>query len=493
MRSVQVESNQSINRTVVESSREQLAADAFGKPPLSGRTIAVILLLLDVLGFFLPAALFCFLYPTTINALAQEWHQVLVASLWIFTGLIITIYIFDLYKPDSQVAGLRSPGRVLFAVAIAGALITLCTVFIRQQFPAHVMGAKPLTLTLGTYAIWASVIRYNVAMWLRKRDRKIKWIVMGEFDRVGEFWKDFRKAFPDGEFIYLSDRRDSITSGGNDGLMVSGSPSDLDQWLETKPSGVVIANGTMLEQNIIEKLMIVRLRGLQVLDLTDFYEKFWFKVPVFHLQNGWFAMSHGFALQHNTVGLRLKHLLDKFFAVILLVLSLPFLLLLGLAIKIDSRGPMIYSQKRTGQGGREFMVYKFRSMVKDAEAAGAQWAVHGDARVTRVGRVIRKLRLDELPQLVNVIKGDMSFIGPRPERPVFNEKLEKLIPYYDLRHIVKPGVTGWAQVLYPYAASVDDSRQKLQYDIYYIKNYSFMLDVSIILKTVRVVLFGKGR
>ena len=167
--------------------------------------------------------------------------------------------------------------------------------------------------------------------------------------------------------------------------------------------------------------------------------------------------------------------------------------LVSLFIKLESRGPVIYRQVRTGLGGQEFEMLKFRSMSDDAERNGPQWAQKSDPRVTRVGRAIRLLRIDELPQLFNVLKGEMSFIGPRPERPVFNETLEKEIPLYNLRHLVRPGITGWAQVMRPYGASVEDAREKLQYDLYYIKNYSVLLDIGIVFKTLRVVLLGKGR
>lgn len=177
----------------------------------------------------------------------------------------------------------------------------------------------------------------------------------------------------------------------------------------------------------------------------------------------------------------------------LLTLLSPVFLLIAALIRLDSPGSSIYRQTRVGEGGKTFTLYKFRSMRQDAEQTGAQWAGANDVRITRLGRFLRVTRLDELPQLINVIRGDMSFIGPRPERPEFTSMLEKQIPYYDSRYLVKPGITGWAQVLYPYGASVDDAREKLQYDLYYIKHYSLLLDIAIIFKTVRVVLLGRGR
>jgi exopolysaccharide biosynthesis polyprenyl glycosylphosphotransferase len=182
------------------------------------------------------------------------------------------------------------------------------------------------------------------------------------------------------------------------------------------------------------------------------------------------------------------------FGLLLAVLASPLLVLSAIAIKLDSRGPILFRQIRVGLEGKTFVVYKFRSMREDAENdTGPVWAQEADTRVTRVGRVLRKVRLDELPQLFNVLRGEMSLVGPRPERPYFVDLLEQEIPFYDLRHSVKPGITGWAQVCCPYGASIEDAHQKLQYDLYYAKNMSLRLDAVILLKTLRVVLFGKGR
>jgi exopolysaccharide biosynthesis polyprenyl glycosylphosphotransferase len=179
-------------------------------------------------------------------------------------------------------------------------------------------------------------------------------------------------------------------------------------------------------------------------------------------------------------------------AFLALVLSLPLMALVALAIKLDSRGPVVYMQERVGLHGRVFRIIKFRSMFVDAEKDGPVWAGESDPRVTRVGRIIRKLRLDELPQFINILRGEMSFIGPRPERPVFVEYLGREIAYYSQRHLVKPGLTGWAQIRRPYGASLEDAREKLQYDLYYIKNQSPVLDAIIVIETIRIVLFGRG-
>jgi len=175
-----------------------------------------------------------------------------------------------------------------------------------------------------------------------------------------------------------------------------------------------------------------------------------------------------------------------------LILSLPLCLLVALAIKLDSSGPVFYRQERVGQDGKTFTMLKFRSMRNDAEENGPKRAAINDDRITRVGRFIRKYRLDEIPQMINVLKGDMSFIGPRPERPIFVDKFAKEIPYYPQRHVVKPGISGWAQIRYPYGASKEDALEKLKYDLYYIRHFSIFFDISIILETGKVVLLGKG-
>lgn len=187
-----------------------------------------------------------------------------------------------------------------------------------------------------------------------------------------------------------------------------------------------------------------------------------------------------------------KRFVDIMVSLSVLVFTLPLLLLFAGLIKLESKGPALYRQTRVGRHGRHFEVYKLRSMTSDAEADGAKWADKNDTRVTRIGRFIRMTRIDELPQTLNILKGDMSFVGPRPERPEFTSVLEAQIPHYNERHLVKPGLTGWAQVNYPYGASVEDARAKLQYDLYYLKHFSLFLDAFIIIKTVRVAIMGTG-
>jgi sugar transferase (PEP-CTERM system associated) len=243
----------------------------------------------------------------------------------------------------------------------------------------------------------------------------------------------------------------------------------------------------------LAQILECKMRGVRVLEETAYLERQLGKIRLDTLQPSSLVFADGFT--QSVLKPTSKRLFDIVMSTVLLVLASPVMLITALAILIESRGqgPILYSQNRVGRGGKEFHVLKFRSMRVDAEKDGvAQWARKDDDRITRVGRVIRKTRVDELPQLLNVLRGDMSFVGPRPERPQFVSQLGQQIPYYDLRHHVKPGITGWAQVCYPYGASSDDSREKLQYDLYYIKNYSLFLDLMVIVQTLQVVLWGKG-
>ncbi len=240
----------------------------------------------------------------------------------------------------------------------------------------------------------------------------------------------------------------------------------------------------------VRDLLDCRLAGIRITDYAAFMERETGKVDLDGFVPSWLIYSEGST--EAQMRLLIKRGIDLLASLVLVTLTAPVVLVTALLIRVTSPGPVLFRQERVGQHGRPFMLYKFRSMRVDAEAAGPKWASENDPRVTPVGRVIRKLRIDELPQIFNVLKGDMSFVGPRPERPVFVEDLARQLPYYEERHTVRPGITGWAQVNYPYGASVEDARQKAQYDLYYIKNFSVFLDILILIKTIRVILFGSG-
>ncbi len=241
-----------------------------------------------------------------------------------------------------------------------------------------------------------------------------------------------------------------------------------------------------------DELLACKMMGINIIDINNYLERQLGKISLDTFRPSTFVYSDGFA---QTLRLRYKRTLDILVSGTMLTLSLPIMLVTTLAILLESagKGAVLYRQQRVGSSGKTFTIYKFRSMGEDAEKNGvAVWATKNDSRVTRVGEFIRKTRIDELPQLFNVLKGNMSLVGPRPERPQIVDDLSRDIQFYALRHHVKPGITGWAQICYPYGASVEDSRQKLQFDLYYLKNYSFFLDMVILVQTATVILWGKG-
>jgi exopolysaccharide biosynthesis polyprenyl glycosylphosphotransferase len=241
----------------------------------------------------------------------------------------------------------------------------------------------------------------------------------------------------------------------------------------------------------MDRLLDMRLNGVAFDHLASVYEEYTGKIAVENLRPSWFIFSGGFRKSRLvTAG---KRLIDIAAAVCGLLLAIPLMLMTAAIVKLSSRGPALYHQRRVGQHGREFTIHKFRTMRTDAEAAtGAVWASAGDPRIFPLGRLIRRTRLDELPQLWNVLTGEMSFVGPRPERPEFVAQLAEQIPFYGQRHAVKPGLTGWAQVRYSYGASVEDAMEKLQYDLFYIKNLSIAFDLFIIVSTIKTVLLRRG-
>ena len=276
------------------------------------------------------------------------------------------------------------------------------------------------------------------------------------------------------------------------GYRVLGTTRELqDVVTRTQAGTIVVALAERRGAFPMQAVMDCKLQGVRVEDWPAFYERLTGKIIVQNLRPSWLIFSEGFVRTRFT---RLvKRWTDIALSASFLLLGMPIFLLVALAIKLDSRGPVFFRQDRVGERGHIFTLRKFRTMATDAEArTGPVWASEQDPRATRVGYWLRKTRLDEFPQVINVLKGEMSFIGPRPERACFVAELQEKIPYYSQRHTIKPGITGWAQVRYPYGATVKDAEEKLQYDLYYIKNLSFSLDMRILLSSIQVVLFGKG-
>lgn len=408
-----------------------------------------------------------------------------VPGLWpIILLVLVCLYIFGTYDLD-----FCDSERVMAFKTLGAMLIGLVAVIIMNYLLAKdrsgLFGRGVLLGSLVIFTGLTILLRVGAVRFFNTFRQQLNWLLVIEDSFLEVIQTDFGRHGISDEISILSR---TPTFG------VVGQWSDLDRQLDRRWSGVICGlTPENLSSEVGQTLMKAKLAGHHVISLGQFYERHWAKVPIYVLNPEWFIAADSFNLVHHPVGLRVKRLADITLSAILLLFTWPFMLLCMLAIRLESAGQIIYKQVRTGKDGRLFTIYKFRSMVMNAEENGVQWAKENDGRITRVGRFMRVTRLDELPQLFNVFKGDMSFVGPRPERPEFNGMLETKIPYYGLRHLVRPGITGWAQVSYAYGASIEDAKEKLQYDLFYIKHFSFVLDFIIILRTIRVILFSRGR
>ncbi|HET6631263.1 MAG TPA: TIGR03013 family XrtA/PEP-CTERM system glycosyltransferase [Rhodanobacteraceae bacterium] len=355
-------------------------------------------------------------------------------------------------------------GRGLLALSMAIGFVTVCAYHlgVRRLIDADALKRRVLVLGGGWRA--AEVIER-----MRRRSDRRGFVTVGFVAQPGETGK-----VPAARLLTLSE--------------------PLSQWSEREQVDEVVVGVNDRRGTLpMAELLACRERGIAVTELSTFFERESGCVPLSVTNPSWLVFGSGF--DASSWRQASKRGFDVGMAVALAVVLWPVMLLTALAIAVESRGagPLLYRQQRVGERGRCFELIKFRSMSVDAESDGvARWAQKNDARVTRVGRFIRKTRLDELPQLWNVLRGEMSFIGPRPERPQFVNELAPAIPYYYLRHAVKPGLTGWAQLRYPYGASVNDAAEKLRYDLFYVKNHNLLFDLMILIQTVEVVLFGHG-
>ncbi len=402
---------------------------------------------------------------------------------------IFLLYLGDLYNTRLPLGRRELVARVLTCQALAGLFVAA----IGFAFPSVRLGRSAFleigtTMTVGLL-VWRSAW---LGPWSLGR-MTIRVLVVGS-GPIAQVIADLgpTSARPFTIIGFLDDdpaAADSIPQGH----ALLGKTKDLSILVEEMhPDLIVIAQMDRRGHFPAQSLLECRLRGIAVEDWPAFYEKATGKILVTALRPSWLVFADGFVKTPRTE--IIKRLFDVTLAFVGLVLAAPVMALVAVAITLESAGPVLFRQPRSGQNGCVFILNKFRSMREDAEKdTGPVWAKQRDPRVTRVGAFLRRTRLDELPQLFNVLLGHMSFIGPRPERPEFVYELQKQIPFYMKRLSVKPGITGWAQVKYRYGASVDDSLEKLQYDLYYIKNLSLFLDLLILLNTVQVVLFARGR
>ncbi len=394
--------------------------------------------------------------------------------------------LYDLNTPRSYQDRIVDIGRSIgSACCVLGLLYFL--------IPGLIVGRGVLFIAVGLIGVAAMATRSVLERVWPAADTGQNILILGCGPMAVAVAREFRnRSDLNVHIVALMGQEAGATQETELGYPVAGPIGDIEAFASSENvSRIVVALENRRGMLPVRSLVRLRVSGVRVEDahtaLAALSGRIWLET----VQPSWFVFSDGF--HRSRLMLEVKRTVDLAFGLLGLIVSFPVMALVALAVKLDSPGPVLYRQTRVGYRGRQFQVLKFRSMRTDAEAAnGAQWASVCDSRVTRVGRFIRQFRLDELPQFVNVIRGEMSFVGPRPERPVFVEELNKVIPYYDERHSVRPGLTGWAQIQYPYGASVEDSRRKLEYDLFYLKNMSLLFDLAIVFDTVRIVLGAKG-
>lgn len=382
--------------------------------------------------------------------------------------------------------------RILLAVTVGFAVVTI----INPLYGDDAVSIEVLGLASLISLVFVSLLRYSAYRVDLFGFNKRNVLILGAGDRASIIEKRMRRdvdrqGFKVHGFVVMDgDNQDGITRETRihlEGSLVSYAlENDIDE--------IVVASDERRNNLPVDELFACKIRGVEITEILDFIERETGQIAVNLIYPSWVIYSNGFASTHY-----LRDTLDWLFnatiALFLLLLTWPVMLITALLIKLDDgwSAPIFYRQERVGMDGHPFYIIKFRSMRTDAEKDGVKWASKNDDRTTRIGGFLRKYRVDELPQIYNVIRGDMGFVGPRPERPEFVQSLVKSIPYYNERHNVKPGLAGWAQLKYPYGATENDALEKLKYDLYYIKHRSFFLDVLILIRTVEIVIFGKGR
>ena len=403
-------------------------------------------------------------------------------------GMIVILSSMGLYQTDPW-NNVRSISlRVVSAFATVFAIVGLI---------AYLLPTRPELVAFGTTTMALALagslcVRTAFHRWQNLRAFKSRVLVLGTGARLTKL-AEYARLNPNHQVVgYVATQPGPHYVPSS--LVLPREPGDSLRCVAERHAVDQIVVGVRDRRNgglPLQELLECRMNGIRVLELPTFFEREYRQVMLESLNPSWMVLGGGF--RQGFFKDMAKRLFDLAVSIVLLLICLPLLLLAVICIYLESGLPVLYRQERVGRGARVFTLYKLRSMRRDAESNGtAQWAATNDDRTTRVGRFLRKSRIDELPQIFNVLKGEMSFVGPRPERPVFVDQLVKQIPFYALRHSVKPGITGWAQVRYSYGASVDDAVEKLQHDLYYVKNNSLFLDIMILLATVEVVLWGRG-
>ena len=404
-------------------------------------------------------------------------------SAFILAVYLFSFYVFDLYDPRSWPTAGALVRHYSGAVLLSSLLILSYFWFAPFRFGRGLF-ALNLALVSIIFLLWRAVL-YR-AFQRRARVRKI--ILFGREDERDDLarFATARNGLELAGFVRFTPEERSMIDGG--------SFAEIEKAVESGEADVLAVSPEILSRPDTNRLILwARSWGIEVADFPSLFEEISDRVAIGHISERWILQSRGFQGLQNESVRRLKRILDVGVSGAVLILTFPLAFLIAAAIKLTSRGPVLFLQDRVGEGRTPYRILKFRTMIINAEADGPQWAEENDLRVTGIGRILRRTRLDELPQFLNVLGGSMSVVGPRPEREFFVRRLEAGIPLYALRFTTKPGITGWAQIHYRYGASVEDSREKLKLDLYYVRNFSLALDFKILLRTAKVMLFGLGR
>ncbi|MDA8123152.1 MAG: TIGR03013 family PEP-CTERM/XrtA system glycosyltransferase [Deltaproteobacteria bacterium] len=399
------------------------------------------------------------------------------------------MYLLDMYDLKNS----QTWGELFFSVLFAVGFVCIGIGLVTYAVPGFGVEGTMYYLTVLFVAVFLLFWRIVFDFYLTRLAPRENILVMGTGETarmVGEeVLKRERLGFRLVGFAGDPQSADVRTNGT--GEIVGGFSQVADLVREKKVRKLVVALSERRGGYPVESLLDLRVRGCEVVEWPSFFEKLSGRIAIDNLSPSYFIFHEGFSKSRFLLFFR--RVVSLLASVVLLILLSPILLVAALLIKIDSPGPVFYRQERVGRRGKIFRILKFRSMRQDAEGeSGPRWAAENDPRITRMGRILRKSRLDEVPQIFNVLRGDLNLVGPRPERPAFVVQLEKAIPYYSLRHTVRPGLTGWAQVEFTYCGTIEESKEKLQYDLFYIKNMSLKLDLLILFRTVKIVLLGRG-
>ena len=409
---------------------------------------------------------------------------------WLFAVIMLAaMIVVGLYQRNFR----EGMGGMLLRVAISALIGFALMSFTFYTFPNTFLGRGAFGLAFAIAVIAIMLVRMVFFRFVDEETLARRVLVLGAAKRAkavaGLRRKSDRRGCNIVGYVHVPGEHDEVDAE----LIIRRDTALLELAQSLRVDEIVIAVEDRRKNFPVHEILDCRMAGIEVMDILSFIERQLGRVDLKLLHPSWLIFSDGF--RYGVMRVITKRIFDVVASLLVLAVAWPFMVLAAIAIFLESggRGPIFYQQVRVGENWQLFQVTKFRSMRVDAEADGvARWAQKNDGRITLVGAFMRKTRIDELPQLFNVLKGDMSFVGPRPERPMFVEKLSAQIPFYSERHRVKPGITGWAQISYAYGASEEDAMQKLQYDLYYVKNYSLFLDLLILLKTAEVVLWGRG-